>query len=29
LVIGNGKAICPMAGPFGNLLGLIGDHAGD
>ena len=29
LVIGNGEAICQMSDPFGNLLGLIGSHAGD
>jgi catechol 2,3-dioxygenase-like lactoylglutathione lyase family enzyme len=28
LVIGNGEAICQMSDPFGNLLGLIGSHAG-
>jgi predicted enzyme related to lactoylglutathione lyase len=28
LVIGNGDAICQMSDPFGNLLGLIGAHAG-
>ena len=29
LVIANGEAICQMSDPFGNLLGLIGTHAGD
>ena len=28
LVIGNGEAICQMSDPFGNLLGLVGTHAG-
>jgi catechol 2,3-dioxygenase-like lactoylglutathione lyase family enzyme len=28
LVISNGEAICQMSDPFGNLLGLIGTHAG-
>jgi catechol 2,3-dioxygenase-like lactoylglutathione lyase family enzyme len=28
LVIGNGEAICQMSDPFGNLLGLVGSHAG-
>ena len=28
LIIGNGEAICQMADPFGNLLGLVGQHAG-
>jgi catechol 2,3-dioxygenase-like lactoylglutathione lyase family enzyme len=28
LVMGNGEAICQMSDPFGNLIGLIGKHAG-
>ncbi len=28
LAIGNGEAVCQMSDPFGNLLGLIGTHAG-